>query len=273
MTIRGQVATELAQLRALAGISGRRMAKEIGTSQSKISRIESADHLPSVPLVKAWLDVVAAPDDVHPRIISMIEAAHTETVAYRSGLRGKRHLQDDIYDQEAKTIRFCGLESAIVPGLLQTRDYAVAVMALADTEGLIDQDAALAGRLRRQEILGAEGRTFSYLLFEQILSSPIMTETQLHRLAELAERGGNIEVGIVPTAASWPAVPWHGFRLETMRDGTRMVAAELTHGESVVTSEDDLKLYERVYQTWRDVAVFGPEAAVLCRAAATSGPG
>jgi transcriptional regulator with XRE-family HTH domain len=272
MTIREQVAAELAQLRALAGISGRRMADEVGTSQATISRIENADHLPALPVVKAWLDAAEAGADVRARVLALVEAAHTETVTYRSQLRGKRHLQDDVFDREARTIRFRGLQLGAVPGLLQTRDYAVAIMALADTEGLIDQDAALAGRLRRQEILEAGGRTFSYVIFEQVLSSPIMTRTQLDRLAELAERGGNIEVGIVPAAAPWPAIPWHGFCLDTLRDGTQTVTTELTHGEAVVTSEDDLRLYEKVYQMWHDVAVFGPEAAALCRAAATNGP-
>ncbi|MGY4773454.1 DUF5753 domain-containing protein [Kribbella sp. CWNU-51] len=150
-------------------------------------------------------------------------------------------------------------------GLLQIPQYALAIMELADSENMFDHEAALAARLERQKILGDHTRQFSFVMLEQVLHAPIVTRAQLEHLAELAIRGDWLTIGIVPHGAPWPAIPWSGYNLYELSDGSQIVTAELTHGESTVTGEDDVKLYADLHSRWLTRAVTGEETAELGR--------
>lgn len=53
-----QVASHLAELRATTGLSQREVAKRAGVDQADLSRIESAQVIPSLPTLLRLLDVV-----------------------------------------------------------------------------------------------------------------------------------------------------------------------------------------------------------------------
>jgi transcriptional regulator with XRE-family HTH domain len=262
---RRQVAVELGRLRRQAGISGRAMADRLGVSQATISRAESGARLLTLPLTRAWLDAVHADEPTRNTVLALAEASHSETVAYRLRLRTQAHLQDHVTNLEAETRRLCAVDSITVHGLLQVPEYAVSIMELADTDQMIDQTAALAARLERQQLLDDDTRSFSFVMLEQVLRAPMVTAAQLLHLAAVATSRPTVTIGIVPFAAPWPAIPWSGFNLYELRDGSRVVTAELTHGESTVTGEEDLDLYADLHDRWLARAVAGEQAAELCR--------
>ena len=249
--------------RRRAGISGRAMADRLGVSQPTISRAKSGARLLALPLTRAWLDAVHADEPTRDTVLALAEASHSETVAYRLQKRTQAHLQDHVTNLEADTRRLCAVDSITVHGLLQIPEYAVSIMELADTEQMIDQTAALAARLERQQLLDDNSRSFSFVMLEQVLRAPMVTAAQLLHLAAVATRRPTVTIGIVPFEAPWPAIPWSGFNLYELRDSSRVVTA-LTHGEATVTGEEDLDLYARLHDRWRDRAVSGKEAAELC---------
>src|SRR2546423_13206643 len=53
---RRRLAAELVRLRDEAGLSGRELARQIGISQSKGSRIEAGTTMPSMPEGTAWAE-------------------------------------------------------------------------------------------------------------------------------------------------------------------------------------------------------------------------
>lgn len=250
----------------MAGISGRALATRLGVSQPTISRAESGDQLPSVPLAKAWLQAVGADDESSATVLSLVEAGHTETLTYRLQAKAQPHLQGHVADLEARTRNLCAVGPAVLHGLVQVPEYAKIIMRLADTEGMIDQTAALEARLLRQTRLQDDSRTFSFITFEHVLRAPFMPTSQLERLAQLATGRPHITIGIVPASVDWPAIPWNGFSLYRLSDESRVVAIELTHGETTLTRDDDLDLYQRVHDQWRSSALQGAEAAALCEA-------
>ena len=76
----------------------------------------------------------------------------------------------------------------------------------------------------------------------------------------------------MPQSAPWPAIPWSGYNLYELSDGSKVVTAELTHGEATVTGEDDLMLYADLHGQWLAKALTGEKAAELCRALADQLP-
>ena len=268
-----RVGHELARLRSLAGISGRQMAVRLGVSQPTVSRFESGSRLLSLPQAEAWLDAVRADVDVRARVLALVETSHSETLAYRQRLRSDRHMQGHVLDLESQAESLYGVDPVVIPGLLQVPDYAAAVMKLADSGDGVDKSAALEARLRRQDRLTDESRTFSFVLLESALRASIVSATQLEHLAAIATDRPNITLGLVPHGAAWPAVPWNGFILYDLADGSSVVLAELAHGEARITGDDDIRLYRDLHDDWLRSALIGVDAADFCRRLAVEATG
>src|SRR5579863_6591428 len=73
-----RLAGELRRLRDLSGLSGRELARRMGTNQSRVSRIESGATVPSLPEVSAWASAIGASTGVHDSLVALAEAASTE---------------------------------------------------------------------------------------------------------------------------------------------------------------------------------------------------
>ncbi len=99
--VRTLLAKELLRVRDLAGLSGREMARRLGISQPKMSRIDRGLSLPSVPLVERWLAEGNANEDTGKRILALAEAAHGETRPWGDLLDGRDHLQDEARERTA----------------------------------------------------------------------------------------------------------------------------------------------------------------------------
>src|SRR4051794_17720543 len=119
-----RLAEELRRLRSIAGMSGRVIADKIQISQSKVSRIESGVSLPSLPEVRAWAEAVHASEDTWQLLSALTETTHTRVSRWRAKLGDRPHLQDDVGAKERAAGRIRTFQPSVVPGLLQTAEYA-----------------------------------------------------------------------------------------------------------------------------------------------------
>jgi Domain of unknown function (DUF5753) len=89
--------------------------------------------------------------------VGLAEAASAHTVSWwvshRAGLAAR---QREVAEVEARSVRLWNFQPVVVPGLLQTAEYARRVLALVDVSGQRDV-AAAAARLERQAVLYDEG--------------------------------------------------------------------------------------------------------------------
>ena len=110
---------------------------------------------------------------------------------------------------------------AVIPGLLQTADYAREVLSLPG--GLrawgaddAEMEAKIAARLRRQEILYDSGRHIQMVLGEAALRTrvvaPAVLVAQLGKLLSLL-RLPAVELGVIPFGRQVPAYTLGGFRV------------------------------------------------------------
>ena len=173
--------------------------------------------------------------------------------------------RDDI---EAWVARIRGLETTVVPGLLQTSDYARHRLAEQPDLHHIPEDvpAALAARMQRQQVIYDTGKQFHFILAESVLRNrlcpPDVMRGQLDRLT-MALGLPNLKLGILPFSARLPVAPLNGFWIFD----EVLVTFETIAAEVHVRDPDEVTLYARVFEQFDQVSVYGNEAkAVLAEA-------
>ncbi|GAA1608003.1 helix-turn-helix transcriptional regulator [Nonomuraea maheshkhaliensis] len=265
-TKRQRLAGELRRLRDLAGISGRDLAHRIGISQSKVSRIESGSVVPSLPEVTAWGEAVEAPTPTREFLADLTQAAFTEMHTWREALQRQTHLQDEIREQEDQAHVVRVYQPTIVPGLLQTAEYARRVFSLFDppySEG--DLPMVVAARLQRQLALYDESRTFEFLITEAALrlrpGTPRLLLAQLDRVASLSTLE-NVRIGLIPQDGEALVCPSNGFTLYESDGsaGDSFVEVEVTHMRLTVRDADDIATYHRQWSVLAAMAIYDDAA-------------
>lgn len=192
---RRKLGEELRGLRQTSGLTSRDAAGLLGWHQSKVSRIETGSSGVTPSDVTRLLDAYGV-DDVHLR--SLLEALAGSAGgggtgwwhAYR-GLIPPQYRDFISLESQARDART--LETSVVPGLLQTADYARAVTR-ASLDGLPPDrlDSLVEVRLARQGVLYARPPLrLSAVLDEAVLrrevgGSRVMRE-QLHHLTQVAQ--------------------------------------------------------------------------------------
>jgi transcriptional regulator with XRE-family HTH domain len=270
---RERLGAELRRLRVLAGLSGARIAAAVGISQSTISRIERGDAALTLAQAAAWADAAGAGEERRALVLTLTEAAVNEVVTHADRLTGGlAFVQDSVHEleQTARTLRH--FQPCIIPGLLQTAEYARRILAMADPAADLAQ--ALAARMARQAILYDPGRTLEFLLTEQALRyrpgpGDDARTAQLDHLASVATLE-TVSLGVIPADAEMHAITRCGFILYEDRDGDRPAFAftETPHASLSASDPADVQAYRDQLTAFRRSAVCGPEAIAIVRSIA-----
>jgi transcriptional regulator with XRE-family HTH domain len=259
---------DLRHLRRLAGLSGRAIARRIEASQAHVSRVENGQAVPTLPQVNAWADATGATADARAALIALTEAAFHEVDPWRTQFEaGLPAMQQDVRAMEAAAGVITYFQTSLVPGLLQTAEYARRVFEITDVKGWGDHAAAVAARLERQQALHQPGKRFEFLLTEAALrlriGPPHVMRGQVDRIASLMSDA--IEIGIIPLDADATVIPWVGFNLyDDLPEGqTAFVTIELPHAYLTASDPGDVEIYQQQLTAIRATAVYGPDARQL----------
>ncbi len=249
--LRRALAAELALLRRVSGLSGRDLATHLNVSQATVSRAEAGTAVLSRPQADAWLTAVAAEVAARERVLALVDAAHAESLPWRSSLPSSGHFQGVAADLEQVSGLICNYSPTVIPGLLQTPEYVRALLPLFGTTGREDHVASLAARMERQAVLYTE-RTFRFIIGHQALSwSPAgdnLMAAQRDRLRQI-DREPNVEVTLLDERAAGPPA-WSNFVIydePREPDIQPVVALELAHGRTTISDSDDVALYRELF--------------------------
>jgi transcriptional regulator with XRE-family HTH domain len=265
---------ELRRIRTLAGLSGRQIAQVTGLSQATVSRIERGESVPSLPEVRAWAEASGVPEDRREVVLGLAEAAVNEVTTFRVRLSGGlAAVQQSVRGLESTARTLRNFQPGIIPGLLQTAEYARRIMTFANTSGDANIGAAVAARLARQEALHDPARTFEFVMTEAALryrpGPPEVLTAQLDHLAAVATLG-TITFGVIPAEAEMHTIVRCGFVLyEDRIDGEApFVVIETPHASMYANEAADVKLYRDQLARFRESAVFGAAALDIVRSIA-----
>ncbi|MGH3777695.1 MAG: Scr1 family TA system antitoxin-like transcriptional regulator [Pseudonocardiaceae bacterium] len=140
-----QAAAELRTLREQAGLSGAEVAKRLGMSPSKISRIETGISGLQIEDVAALLGLYQVPASTRDELLDLVR--RSEERGWWTRQPGLPQLWRSLIDFEAKATRVQNYEALVVPGLLQTAEYARAIIqGVAPTVSEAELDNLVAAR-------------------------------------------------------------------------------------------------------------------------------
>lgn len=266
-TQRKRLGRELRRLREMAGISGDAMGAVIHKGQATVSRVENGKAVIALPQVMAWADATRASPDARQLLTALTAAALNEVETWRTrmadeGLPAMQNGQREL-ESTAHTIRV--FTTAIMPGLLQTDDYARRVFAVSDVLGTGDYAAAAARRLERQQILLDPAHQFEFLMTEAAVrwkpGSLAVHTAQIDRIEYLATLR-NVTVGVLPQDVGWAGIAWTGFNIYEDRDDGQepLVTIEVPHARLVATDPDDVAIYHTQLDLLRQAARWDGDA-------------
>jgi transcriptional regulator with XRE-family HTH domain len=271
---RARLGSELRRLRTLAGLSGADLGRQLEVSQKTISRIEHGDSLPSLPQVTVWARATGAPADRLAVLTGLLEAAVNEVATFRDKLTdGLMAVQLEVRELESSSGTVRNFQTGIIPGLLQTAEYARRVMEMANIRNDANLAAAVAARLERQQALHDKSRDFEFLMTEAALrwrpGPPELLAAQLDHIAALATLD-TVDLGVIPMDAEMHAITRCSFILyEDRSDGQPpVVAVETPHASLYVGDAADVELYRDQLALFRQSAIHGGEALAFIRAIA-----
>lgn len=264
---RERLGAELRRARELAGLSGRQLAQRIGISQSKVSRAESGSALLSLPEVAAWAAATGASHELAGLLSALTEAVYTEVHNWGSLLEERPHIQGDIQDLENRARRVLTFSPSLVPGILQTAEYARRVFTMFQPPYLEQEiPEVLAARLDRQLALFAGRQRFEFLITEAALrwrpGPPALLLAQLDRVTSLSTLE-NVSVGVIPLDAEAVAYTSHTFLLFEMaerEEGDAMALVETIHANLVVNDPQSIALYRARWSLLAQMARYGEAA-------------
>lgn len=237
-TPRSVLGRRLRRLRETAGLSQRALADKVGYPHTYLSRVERGEQLPSEALAEA-LDAHFATDGLFVELLSMAQDASIPDYG-RAVLHG-----------ESKATRIQVFESSLIPGLLQTDDYAHALIRKSlpgEHEERVNELAA--ARMRRKRVFDKLEPPFYWAIMDEAaLRRPVggtkcMTG-QIHHMLTMA-RLPHTSIQILPFSEGEHPLLAGSLTLLTLRNGTTTGYAEsFASGESVESPRRVLQLTQR----------------------------
>ncbi|WEV29717.1 helix-turn-helix transcriptional regulator [Streptomyces sp. 71268] len=252
----------LRDLRAASGKQAKAVARSAVMSPSKLSKIENGVLAPSLIDVERILSALEVSEEVKARLAEVARQAATEATAWRIYRRtGVHKHQNEIRAIEAQTSLMRLFQPACVPGLLQTPEYARAVLGRHGyTDGVLEK--MMGARLLRQEVLFEADRTFRFVITESVLRwqlvSPSKMAAQLDKLMSVS-RMPNVTLSVVPLAAPMTDLPSSSFVLFD----ANLVIVEIPHAEVTTSEARDVELYTKKFDGFENVAIGGQEMRAL----------
>ena len=264
---REALAARLKDLRQDSGLSARRLAAATGQHFTRVSKIEHGVQSPTDKDIRDWCHACKAEEQIED-LIATARAVESAYVEFRRQARAgmKRVLGPHTLALYEQTILFRIYEHNVIPGLLQTAEYAAAMLSFwiqfLDTEN--DLDAAVASRMERQRVIYERDKQFVIVLEEQALRTWFGTaETQAGQLDRLLAVMSlpTMSLGIIPMMTERTAVGSAGFWIFD----SSLVALETPTASIEVTRPHEIALYAQMFGHLKSAAVYGREARALIR--------
>jgi len=253
---RRRLAAELRKLRDQSGLSVTDAARKLGWQASRISRIETRQSGIAAPDLRKLLDAYSVEDEDYRAYLAELARRVNERGWWQkyAGMIVSEYADLISLEAEARTIR--AYEQELVPGLLQTPDYARAMFRDArptETTGQIDR--RLEVRIERQEVLNRADPPpprFSVVLSEGALRRPVggydVMREQLEYLTQPRDRA-NVTIQVLPFDAGVHPAMTAPFTMITFPDPDDLgvVNVENATGALFLEEPEELRTYEEIW--------------------------
>lgn len=253
---------ELKRLREHAGMTQADVAEQTNYALSTVSSYETGTRIPSPDFAKRadrLFGTVGQPEDDEGDLERLQHLV--ERVSVRPWFR-------DRVEVERKAAEIREYESYQVPGLLQTEDYARAIMSVGRPKLPSDEiERAVALRMTRQEILelpdglpADQEQTPRYWAIidesalHRVVGGPEIMQAQRDHLVEMAQRP-NITIQIIPNKTGPTSAYGRAFTILVSQNNSSVVYLEDPNSAHYVRDRDDVNRYVLIFDHLRASAL------------------
>jgi transcriptional regulator with XRE-family HTH domain len=255
-TLRAQwLGQQLREMRESAGLTLKDVGDYISRNASTVSRLESGVVAARVPEVLAYLDLCGV-DDSRRRGDLTTMAKDVWQKGWWDGFAADvvGSLIDWIW-LESRATEIYSFEVAVIPGLLQTREYAEELIRTVDVDACEEQIARYVEiRMARQRRLDGDDRVkLSVVVDEGALRRPVggpdVMRAQLAHLEKMARRR-HVEILVLPAEAGAHPSPEGAFNVFRMHSPYPLAGCISTAAGNLVIegamAESVLRTYDRL---------------------------
>ncbi|MFI7641591.1 helix-turn-helix domain-containing protein [Nonomuraea sp. NPDC049400] len=243
----------LRRLRRGAGLTGKELASRAGVAQPTISRIETGRLLPVPETVERLVIALDLDEAARGELDALLVRLRDEVSRLKGGLVGREAANAARVRAARRVVSF---QSAMIPALLQTAEYARLALTIGRAVDEDDAARAAAVRVESQAVLFDPRREFAFVLTEGAVrtwpGSPSLMIAQIDRLMQVATLS-QVRLGVVPWSVETPGFPLHGF---TLFDGATSVVESLT-GDVTSAEPGEVTAHEEIFETFQRAAVYG----------------
>ncbi|HEV8556396.1 MAG TPA: helix-turn-helix transcriptional regulator [Actinophytocola sp.] len=262
-----RVSTELRELRKKAGLTCSDVAKALGTSTTKISRMETGERGLYADDVAALLGLYRVPTKHREELLHLVRNGGDPNwwQLKPSDLPTEWR---DLMALEADATTILNFEPLLVPGLLQTEEYTSTIISGINPElPESDLNALVATRMGRKSLLSKRNApTLHAIIDEMVLRRPIgepgVMERQLQHLAASAQRP-NITLRVVPFLAGATPALSGPFVILDLVDGRSVVHLEARRTAAFLSEESHVRAAKLAMRRLNAVALAPDESAQL----------
>ncbi|MET8683595.1 helix-turn-helix transcriptional regulator [Streptomyces sp. NPDC004732] len=260
---RRKVGSEFRRLREAAGVKSEEAAERIGGDKSKISRQENGRQGISKLEAEALLTLYGVEDQrLRTALITMAREGRRKGWWAQYGDVLPVGFQERLAI-ESDAVRILAFQPLLVPGLLQTREYAeVSIRGVEKKNASEDEiKVLLAVRQTRQEILKGEAAPqYVCVLDEAVIrrevGGPAVMARQLEQLIEISDPP-RLTIQIIPFSQGWHAGLDGAFSVYTYPDPMDLDVVNLDYLDGALYLEEDgpVERYQLAFDEIRAAAL------------------
>ncbi|MDV6014709.1 helix-turn-helix transcriptional regulator [Haloechinothrix sp. LS1_15] len=255
-----------------AGFTGSEMARQLDWSQSKISRLLSGKRGGSGYDVSAFLAVCGVKGAERDRLMSLTVERDRKGWLQQHGPMLPKQVRT-LIDHETNAVSIGHFQSTLVPGLLQTGDYARAVIEGSGAVPDNEVEDRVSARLARQSLLSRRYPPHcTFFLHEFVLrlpaGGPVVMSEQLHHLLRMSVRP-KISLRVVPTSVGAHAGTAGPFTLLDVADFKPIVYLDSQTSCLFLESPVEIDAYRDILARLESTALGEGESRELIATAAT----
>lgn len=243
-----RVGEQLRRIRESAGLSGSAVARELGWSQSKVSRVETGRFGASLEEVAQLLNYYGVPEEVRAEILASVARHEGMEGAWVVRAGGSPRRQAEVATVESRVTSLSQYQALWFPGLLQSAAYAAAI---AKSGGFGPQGAFVERRQQRQETL----RSRKYVTYRVVLEEQALTLSpgaasvmgaQLEHVLDVID-AGFVDLRIRPNDAESAVFSAGSFVIYDFAAGPSVVLAEAQTADLYLSAEADVSAYRELF--------------------------
>jgi transcriptional regulator with XRE-family HTH domain len=261
-----RLATELRSLRTASGLTRDEIVERTGINAATLYRIEHARVRPQTRTLRTLLDLYGVEKQQQADLIALLRDARQRgwLHAYQSEL--PEHYTTYIgFEGEAQSV--WNYESLFVPGLLQTEDYARAVIRGGLPQASRDEvERRVEVRMERQEVLGNDNPLNLWSIVDEAalrreVGGPAVIQAQLRHLIEVCDLP-HITFQVIPFNVGTHAGMPGSFALMQFAEAAipDVIYIDSMAGELFLEEESDVRRYKLIFEHLRAVAA-SPDAS------------